>query len=97
MLPDLKDCNFFKKSHIDYNGKEEKVMIYRLASSPDYTFLFRCPNCGKNNEFDSALNLKKLREDGKNKEYIIFDCKSCGSGFRIEKLKAAGVRGKKSA
>lgn len=95
MLPDLNNCNYFKKSHIDYEGKDERVMIYRLKTSQDYTFLFKCPKCGKDNEFDDELKVRKARVDGKNKEYFFFGCKSCGTEFTIERLKAAGMKGRK--
>ncbi|MCL5009425.1 MAG: hypothetical protein M1433_00355 [Candidatus Parvarchaeota archaeon] len=97
MFPNLNDCNYFKKSKIDYDGKEEAVMIYRLKSNPDYTFLFRCPKCGASNEFSGELVIKKVKEDKKNKEYILLSCRKCSTEFRIEKLKAAGVGRKKSA
>lgn len=97
MLPNLSDCNYFKKSHITYGEKDEGVMIYRLKSSEDYTFLFTCPKCRKKNEFSGALDIRKMKMDSKKKESIFFGCPSCGSEFYIDKIKVAGMRGKKAA
>ncbi len=95
MLPDLKDCNYFRKSHINYNGKEGEIVIYRLATSPTYTFVFSCLKCGKKNDFQGEMVIKKTKEGGKNKEYVLFDCKNCAEPFELQKLKAAGVKGRK--
>ena len=87
-LPDLNDCSFFKKSTIAAGDRTERVMIYRLKTDPIFTFEFTCPSCGLKNALKAEMNLKKLRENGKNKEYIVFSCAKCSNEFKIEKFKA---------
>ncbi|MGC8516624.1 MAG: hypothetical protein ACP5MT_01885 [Candidatus Acidifodinimicrobium sp.] len=93
-LPNLEDCDYFKKSTVNYDGKESRVLIYKLKTSRDYTFRFLCPKCGFENKFDSDLSTVKKKESGKNKEYISVKCKKCGTEYFIEKFKVA-VRGLK--
>ncbi len=86
-LPKLEDCDYFKKSTINYNGESSRVFIYKLKSSKSYTFRFACPSCGFNNNFNSDLAIVKKKENGKNKEYIPIKCSKCGTEYLIEKFK----------
>ena len=86
-LPDLNNCEFFKKSALSVGGKSEKAFIFKLRNDPQYTFLFTCPKCGAKNEFRSEFNLKEVKEGGKKKMYITFNCKKCATEFLTEKFK----------
>ncbi len=86
-LPDLNNCEFFKKTTLFSGNKNEKAFIFKLKDDPQYTFLFSCPNCGDKNEFGGALNLKEVKEKGKKINYITFNCKKCSAEFLTEKFK----------
>jgi predicted nucleic-acid-binding Zn-ribbon protein len=87
MLPDLNNCNFFKKTAVSYGDKTEKTFIFKLKPDADYTFVFDCPKCSGKNEFKGQLVMKEIKEDGKKKKYITFECKKCGCAFTVEKFK----------
>ncbi len=90
-LPDLNNCEFFKKTTLFAGEKTEKAFIFKLKNDPQYTFLFNCPKCGAKNEFGSELNIKEVKENGKKKKYITFNCKKCAAEFMTEKFKVKKV------
>ncbi len=92
---DVDKLNFIKKSFIDFNGKTEKVIIYRNRGETDFHFEFKCPKCGENNDFTSELKSEKRKIEGKNKEVYIFNCAKCGNTYSIERLKPSRVSSKK--
>ena len=87
MLPVITDCNYFKRSLLTFDNKTEYALIFNLKKEENYNFVFRCPKCGHNNEYKELLNVKKVRENGKNKEIISFYCKKCNNEYRLEKQK----------
>jgi transcription elongation factor Elf1 len=93
-LPDLNDCSFFKKSIITADNKIERVIIYRLKTDPTFTFDFTCPVCGFKNAFSGKKEIRNIRENGKNKNYIIFSCKKCSTEFKIEQFKVRAPKEK---
>ncbi len=86
-LPDLNNCDFFKKATLFSGEKNEKVFIFKLRLDAQYTFFFTCPKCGDKNEFKGELNMKEVKAGGKKKGYITFKCKKCATEFMIEKFK----------
>ncbi|MCW1301834.1 MAG: hypothetical protein OH316_01735 [Candidatus Parvarchaeota archaeon] len=88
-LPKLEECDYFKSSQISYEGRIERVIIYKLKTNGDYTFRFTCPRCGHANRFNSSLNLIKKKEEGKSRDYISFRCEECGTDYLVEKFKIA--------
>ncbi len=91
---DINKVNFIKKSFIDYEGKLEKVIIYREQGEEEFHFMFDCPKCGKHNEFSSKLTTEKRKLNGKSKEAYVFSCKYCNQEYYIERLKPPRGRGK---
>lgn len=87
MLPDLNNCDFFKKVTIFSGMKSEKAFIFKLKADSKYTFMFTCPNCGGKNEFQDEMLIKEVKEAGKKKNYIAFNCKKCAMAFQVEKFK----------
>ncbi len=88
MLPNIVDCEFFKKGAIYSGQNTEQAFIFKLKGAKDYTFVFNCPACKKSNEFYGDFVLKKAKEGGKQKEYVTFSCKNCNAEFMMERLKA---------
>ena len=86
-LPDLNNCDFFKKATLFSGEKNENVFIFKLKSDAQYTFLFTCPKCGDKNESKSGLDMKEAKTGGKKTRYIVFNCKKCATEFMIEKFK----------
>ncbi len=96
MLPDLNNCDFFKKTTLFDGGKSEKAFIFKLKSDTDYSFVFTCPKCGVQNDFKDQLVLKEIKNGRKKQKYIAFNCKKCSAGFMAEKFKVKKARaGKK--
>lgn len=94
-LPNLSDCDYFKKGKISYESKQESVLIFKLKGSKDYHFIFKCPKCGKNNEYDGQLTIEKMKNsDGKKSDFLTFKCNYCGETYHLEKFKVAGIRKK---
>lgn len=91
---DINKINFIKKSFISFDGKTEKLMIYRETGENNFHFIFKCPKCGKENGFESGLNVEKIKEDGKMKEKYIFKCSACGQVYSVERLKPPRGRSK---
>ena len=87
MLPAITDCNYFKRSSLVFDNKKEPAFIFNLKNEAEYNFIFKCPKCGSSNEYQEQLSVKKIRESGKNKEIIIFYCRNCDNGYRLEKQK----------
>ncbi len=87
MLPSIIDCNFFKRASLMFDDKKESALIFNLKDENEYNFVFKCPKCGSSNEFKEQLNVKKIRENGKNKEFIVFYCKKCKNEYHLEKQK----------
>ncbi|EEZ93181.1 MAG: hypothetical protein BJBARM4_0103 [Candidatus Parvarchaeum acidiphilum ARMAN-4] len=84
---DINKINFIKKSFISFDDKSEKLMIYRETGETNFHYVFKCPKCKKDNDFESELKIEKVRENGKNKEKYVFNCKSCGQEYLVERLK----------
>ncbi|MCL5101500.1 MAG: hypothetical protein M1348_02735 [Candidatus Parvarchaeota archaeon] len=94
MLPNLMDCDFFKKATLFDGAKSEKAFIFKLKSEPNYTFMFTCPKCSSKNEFRGELNFKEEKVDKKKIKFIAFNCKKCNSEFTVEKFKTKPVKTK---
>ncbi len=86
--------NFIKKSFVNFESKSEKILIYREIGEDNFHFVFKCPKCGKDNDFLGSLNLEKKKEKGKLKEVYTFNCKFCNEGYSIERLKPPRGSGK---
>jgi transcription elongation factor Elf1 len=97
MLPDLNNCDFFKKATLFSGAKSEKAFIFKLKSDGDYTFMFTCPGCGSKNEFKEQMAIKEVKEAGKKKNYVAFKCKKCATEFMVEKFKVKQLGKKKSS
>ncbi len=94
-LPNLNDCDYFKKGKINYGTRTESVMIFKLKGKKDYHFIFSCPKCGSKNEYDGQFVLKKMKnEEGKKADFITFSCVKCNEEFALEKFKVSGIRKK---
>ncbi len=93
MIYDVHDLNFIKKSFIIYEGKTERILIYRKAGESSFHYEFTCPKCGYKTDYLGMLESKKIKEGGKNKEYYIVKCQKCGTDFRVEKLKPGKKHG----
>ena len=52
---DINKINFIKKSFVTFEEKTEKLMIYREIGENNFHFVFKCPKCGKDNDFASEL------------------------------------------
>lgn len=83
----IEKVNFIKKSFINFEGKSEKLLIYREQGESAFHFVFKCPKCGLDNEFSSDLISEKARENGKTKERYILGCQKCKQGYSVERLK----------
>jgi transcription elongation factor Elf1 len=79
--------NFIKKSFISFGDKSEKLMIYREQGETDFNFVFNCPKCGKPNDFKSSLQTQKRKDNGKSKEFYVFNCQSCNEEYSVNRLK----------
>lgn len=97
MLPNVIDCDFFKKATLFNGGKTEKAFIFKLKSEQDYTFIFACPKCGGKNDFHSELVMKEVKEGGKKTNFIVFNCKKCSAEFNVEKFKVKKIKKGKDA
>jgi DNA-directed RNA polymerase subunit M/transcription elongation factor TFIIS len=91
---DIDKINFIKKSSISFEGKTEKLMIFRETGEKDFHFVFKCPKCGKENDFESELKMEKVKEGGKTKEKYVFKCSECGQVYSVERLKPPHIRSK---
>ncbi|MCL4361890.1 MAG: phage terminase large subunit family protein [Candidatus Parvarchaeum sp.] len=91
---DINKINFIKKSFISFDGKTEKLLIYRESGENNFHFVFKCPKCGKENDFESELKTEKVKEAGKAKEKYVFKCSECGQVYSVERLKPPRVRSK---
>jgi len=91
---DTNKLNFIKKSFINFEDKTEKLLIYRETGEKDFHFVFKCPKCGKENDFESELKTEKVKEGGKAKEKYIFNCNKCGQVYSVERLKPPRVSSK---
>ena len=84
---DIDKINFIKKSFVVFEGKSEKLLIYRETGNKDFNFVFKCPRCGVDNDFKSELVTEKIRESGKTKEMYVFSCGGCGQRYAVQRLK----------
>ncbi|MCL4372856.1 hypothetical protein M1384_02200 [Candidatus Parvarchaeota archaeon] len=91
---DINKINFIKKSFINFGDKTEKLLIYRETGEKDFHFVFKCPKCGKENDFESELKTEKVKEGGKAREKYIFNCSGCGQAYSVERLKPPRARSK---
>ncbi len=91
---DINKINFIKKSFVTFEGKTEKLMIYREIGENNFHFVFKCPKCEKDNDFASELKIEKVKRNGKTKEEYVFNCKYCGQDYSVERLKPPRGRSK---
>ncbi len=93
-FPNISDCDYFKKGSITAGSNSSTVLIYKLKGKEDYTFIFKCPACGKENNYLSKLDIQKLKDpvDKKKKEYIVFRCEHCGQTYNLERFKVQGMK-----